>query len=1201
MNRPIMTGLHYDATNVGLSAIIDHVKANESWLGQYEDIDLTKPFGYTTTQTYPYGTAPNVYTVIHYDEYLGMPSALPGTYMTNWDPNFFATNNTQWPYPQMPVQSTNTRGMVTWTQTRILNVTPAKFITTVNIYDDKGRKIQVQQQNMTDGIDVVTTQFTWSGKPLIEVERHQIGANLQEHVIVTTTQYDDLFRVLSVKRRITSNVGGTIVSRPDQDILQNQYDNLGYVRNKKLSPAMNSGAGIENLAYDYNVRGWLLGINRNYLSSTGQSGTTKFGFEIGYDKLANSSGRNFTSQKFDGSITGMVWKTDGDDVKRKYDFTNDAVSRLLQAGYEQDDATNAWNNTTMNYDVRMSNDATIDAEQAYDYNGNIKKMTQYGWKIGGSPATPIDNLRYTYLSGGNKLKSVVDFNNYVQTTLGDFKTNASHPQSAAKTALNTSSLQSQFDAITDYAYDANANMQLDNNKDIATVTYNHLNLPQVITVTGKGTITYVYDAEGNKLKKTTQENNVTITNNGTSYPNVTITTTTSYIGKFVYESKAYSEPALASLQYTDKLQFCSHDEGRIRAVYSNITNPNLLTDLAYDYMLKDHLGNIRMVLTDENRQDPYPAATMENVTNINDLTDPANYVPYYTNVNYVAAPSVRETKPPGYGYDALTPSNTWVARVRAAVGSQKIGPGIVLKVMANDRLNIYVSSWYKKNGAGLNPDILPVNELILALSNNIGAVSGSHGGATISDLQNNSTMDLPANTFLPARPFVSTRPKAYLNWVMLDEQFKFVAANSSAEQVPDENEYYDNGNPATGNPIVKPHNVSIPALQKNGYLYIYVSNEEKDFSVYFDNLMVTHIRGPITEETHYYPYGLTMDGISSKALTFGGSEYKFRFNGYEQQNNEFADGSGLEWYDYKNRFYDNQVGRFFSQDKLAVQFPWWSPFQFGGNQVPNVIDRDGLEPTYPESIKDFMGRTEEQVKGVDAYFKYKPTENTFHMWNSYKFIAYYDKNTKAREQTNPSVPSGNQFTNGYCKFDCITSVVAGLRILYGDYTLKMAPAADGGTTFASEAKYLKDKGLTNGTYTFGFNSTTNANGASVPIGLNKDLGQELITSTKNEEGIHVFMGELGNGWHTFIILVDVYKEGDQIKYQFMTTDDENANKENGKRMTKDEFNANLGNMLLWFGTPVGTNNNPDEYGDPTYNDGTNINRGGSVIKLKRKI
>ncbi|MBX3241944.1 MAG: hypothetical protein KIT80_13230 [Chitinophagaceae bacterium] len=35
------------------------------------------------------------------------------------------------------------------------------------------------------------------------------------------------------------------------------------------------------------------------------------------------------------------------------------------------------------------------------------------------------------------------------------------------------------------------------------------------------------------------------------------------------------------------------------------------TGFAYDYFLRDHLGNIRMVLTEEQKQDIYPAATLE--------------------------------------------------------------------------------------------------------------------------------------------------------------------------------------------------------------------------------------------------------------------------------------------------------------------------------------------------------------------------------------------------------------------------------------------------------------------------------------------------------------------------------------------------------------------------------------------------------------
>ncbi len=87
--------------------------------------------------------------------------------------------------------------------------------------------------------------------------------------------------------------------------------------------------------------------------------------------------------------------------------------------------------------------------------------------------------------------------------------------------------------------------------------------------------------------------------------------------------------------------------------------------------MKDHLGNIRSVVTEEQRTDAYPMATME-------ISNAASDTLYYANVA-----ETRAAKPSGMPVDnAYTNPNAYVAKVKG--DGNKIGPSIMLKVMAGD-------------------------------------------------------------------------------------------------------------------------------------------------------------------------------------------------------------------------------------------------------------------------------------------------------------------------------------------------------------------------------------------------------------------------------------------------------------------------------------------------------------------------------------
>ena len=799
-------------------------------------------------------------TITNYDDYTATSKSYDATNISKIDQGAALYAD------PLPAQnSVMVRGIVTSSRVRVLedpsNLSAGNWMETATFYDDKGRAVQVQSDNYKGGKDIVTSRYDFVGKMVSSyvVHNNPVG-NIASLRVKTNMDYDHMGRLKETRKQINDDNTKTRV------VSHNDYDALGQLKTKKIGQQTDAaslpiaGTFLENQDLAYNIRGWLKGINWSYGASSGPTTSQVsipsnkwFSMDLSYDW-----GFTTTANQYNGNISGIRWKTSGDARERAYGFSYDAVNRITKANFTQNVNTTTW-------DLSAGIDFTTQG-LTYDENGNILSMQQNGLKItsSGISSPTIDKLTYTY-SGTNKVSNkllAVSEDPSIGTTdnkLGDF------------TDKNT--------GLNDYAYDVNGNLTSDQNKKITAIVYNHLNLPYQVSInnddgSSKGTITYIYDAVGNKLEKRSGE--VASTTNKQQSKQ----TYTAYIGSNVYENNV--------------LQFFGQEEGRVRP--KRDVNGALL-DYVYDYFLKDHLGNVRIVLTDEHKTDAYPAATMESA---NAATENA----LYSNID-----ATRSGLPPGYPTnDTYTNPNSSVAKVTAATGGIKVGPSMLLKVMAGDMFNLRVSSWYRTGGIQPGSTTSPLTDIVTALSNGVPGVSG---GKVLAGQLTTSTVNPAITSFLSTRDpnAITSRPKAYVNWILLDEQFNFVNSSSNSEQVPDES-YFNNGTNSVRNYVHTKSNLPINA---NGYLYVYVSNETQNIDVFFDNLQVTHIRGPLLEETHYYPFGLTMSGISSQAA--GSLENKYKYNkGSELQHKEFSDGSGLELYSTEFRSLDPQLGRWWQLD-----------------------------------------------------------------------------------------------------------------------------------------------------------------------------------------------------------------------------------------------------------------------------------------------
>ncbi len=772
----------------------------------------------------------------------------------------------------------------------------------VFFYDKSGQIIQVQSLNpkwpetfdnckagaSTVPWDLLTSKYDFSGHKVVDVLEHHDkdgSGGLTTSTVENKYVYDYYNGARLRYTEQTIDGGGAVM------IANYIYDDLGNIKQKSLG-------GVEFQNYDYNLRGQLTTINRDYTNNecSPQATTSTFGLVIGYDF-------DFNSPRYDGSISGIKWRGASHSTPlRSYGYEYDAAGRLNHAEFRHlcEPTSNSitpcissggetWNK--VHTDFTSSN-------ITYDDNGNLKTLFQMGAtaSTGASLPTPqlIDHLIYNYHPVSDKLDNVADGATYHLAGNEDFK------DASASSCGGT--------PCPDYDYDNDGNLIADANKSITSITYNAADQPLKITFANGSTISNIYDADGGLVRKKINDATTSIT----PIPEY------SYCGPYTYRN--------------DVPESILHQEGRsvytpsiVAAAAAAATTPYPYT---YEYFVKDHLGNVRTVVSGYLTNAPRPPLEGTNPGDASSggLTMAGGYGKMGNTTTYIATheasnaavenaifaniDNVRSGK-----QSSIDPVDQYEALLNGGDSARRIGTSIMLRVMPGDTFDVAAQSYYEDTSI---TDFQSTRTMMDAFVGTLAGMNSANTGEAGNQLVNASMNNINYDAYdaIMAQNTDFTAPRAYINYLFFDEEMVFHPELSGAIQI------------TKGAGQWQLMGSSKMGAKMGGYVVL-ATTAISTMPIAFDGFTVNLYHGGLIQENHYYPFGLTVNMASAT----GGIKNKIKYQGKELQ-----DDLGLNLYDFTARQYDPQIGRFWGIDP-AEQFP--SGYTGMGNDPANQIDPSG--------------------------------------------------------------------------------------------------------------------------------------------------------------------------------------------------------------------------------------------------------------------
>ena len=485
---------------------------------------------------------------------------------------------------------------------------------------------------------------------------------------------------------------------------------------------------------------------------------------------------------------------------------------------------------------------------SYDRNGNITSLKRQADEEG---VRTIDALSYAYAEG-NQLVAVSDLTGW-------------------------SGFADKHSTGNDYMYDDNGNLIKDENQGIDSIVYNHMDLPERIYKNTGEYILYSYDAAGVKLSEELYNAQGERTKR------------TDYLGEFIFEN--------------GELKQVHHEEGRIV--------PDATTGgFEYQYFLRDHLGNNRVVVS----------ATPKTHTFTLNYEGEGDDQPLFQEV------TIREDDRFDHT-DMLDTTYTHAQILNANEGS-RVGSVIALPVHAGDTLTASVFAKYVE----ITPD---ASNVVTSLAANlISAFTGSSG--SMSEMGNGTI-----NTNFGDGSLIGTTgfPLEDVNGPMAFLNVMFLPNEEVIDLEKDVTFAYKQLNAAATQRLDQPKNANFDELRIDnfvapgqGYILVYLSNESTTFTeVYFDDLSIELSQHNVTQKDDYYPFGLSFNSYRRPELE---NKNEYLYQGKEEL-------EGTDWYDFHARNYHAALGRFMSIDPV-----YNGPSGYVGmlNNPVSTVDPDGEDP-----------------------------------------------------------------------------------------------------------------------------------------------------------------------------------------------------------------------------------------------------------------